>query len=254
MIGVRLHRALIAVAILVLSTAALFAQQSPTATIARTVLAVASLPSVVDAPLFFKLSKVELASDQTTTYFGPVGFLYILSGSLAVQTEAGQRLLKPDDALLTAAAKTFSMSVSGPGPVLFLHFALARAAEIDQAVERPPAVVTQLYRTPSSIPGLKPGRYEFTLTRVSYPHMPPNRPHYRSGAALYYILSGSGLFRADGKTETKEAGTPHFEPREWVHQWANESDAPLVLLQANISEEGAPAVIMTELPPSGPAR
>jgi hypothetical protein len=167
MSGVRLHRALIVVAVLVLSTAAPLAQQPPTA---PTVLAVTSLPSVADAPLFFKLSKVELASDQTTTYFGPVDFLYILSGSLAVQTEAGQRLLKPDDALLTTAARTFSLSVSGPDPVLFLHFVLARATEIDQAAERPPAVVTQLYRAPSSIPGLKPGRYEFTLTRVSYPH------------------------------------------------------------------------------------
>jgi quercetin dioxygenase-like cupin family protein len=254
MSGVRLNRALIAMAVLAFSSVALFAQQLFIAPIARTVLAVTSLSSVVDAPLSFKLSKVELASDQTTKYFGPVGFLYVLSGSLAVRTEAGQRLLKPDDAFLTAAARTYSLSVSGPEPALFLHFVLARSTEIDQAVEQPPAVVTQLYRTPSSIPDLRPGRYEFTLTRVSYPHMPPNRPHYRSGAALYYILSGSGLFIADGKTEAKEAGIPHFEPHGWVHRWANEGDAPLVLLQANISEEGAPAVIMTELPPSGPAR
>jgi hypothetical protein len=49
-------------------------------------------------------------------------------------------------------------------------------------------------------------------------------------------------------------GTPHFEPHGWVHQWANSGDAPLVLLQANISEEGVPAVIMRQPPPSGPGR
>jgi hypothetical protein len=34
-----------------------------------------------------------------------------------------------------------------------------------------------------------------------------------------------------------------------VHQWANDADAALVLLQANISEEGVPAVIFGQLPP-----
>jgi hypothetical protein len=59
---------------------------------------------------------------------------------------------------------------------------------------------------------------------------------------------------ADGKTETKGMGTPHFEPHGWVHQWANDGDAPLVLLQANISEEGVPAVVMVQPPSSGPTR
>ena len=59
---------------------------------------------------------------------------------------------------------------------------------------------------------------------------------------------------ADGKTETKEAGTAHFEPRGWLHQWANSADAPLVLLQANMSEEGVPAVVMVQPPSSGPTR
>ena len=36
---------------------------------------------------------------------------------------------------------------------------------------------------------------------------------------------------------------PHFEPYGWVHQWANPGDTPLVLLQANISQEGVPAVL-----------
>jgi hypothetical protein len=56
-------------------------------------------------------------------------------------------------------------------------------------------------------------------------------------------------FMADGKTEPP--GTAHFEGHGWLHQWANDSDAPLVLLQANIGEEGAPAVVMTQ--PTGSA-
>jgi quercetin dioxygenase-like cupin family protein len=76
--------------------------------------------------------------------------------------------------------------------------------------------------------------------------MAPNVPHYRSGAALYYVLEGSGTFIADGKTEARVAGMPHFESHGWVHQWGNPGDVPLVLLQANISEEGVPAVILVQ--------
>jgi quercetin dioxygenase-like cupin family protein len=219
--------------------------QAPT-NIVRTVLAVTSLPSVADAPLFFKLSRVELSPGQTTTYSGPVGFLYALSGALAVQTNVGRQSLQQDDAVLVAANNKYSLKSSATEPASFLHFMLGQSTDLDQATEHAPAVVREIYRSPQAIPDLKPGRYEFTLTRVSYPRMTPNVPHYRSGAALYYIRSGSGIFIADGKTEPKPPGTAHFERHGWLHQWANDSDAPLVLLQANISEEGAPAVVMTQ--------
>jgi quercetin dioxygenase-like cupin family protein len=148
--------------------------------------------------------------------------------------------------VLVAANNTYSLKSSATEPALFLRFVLGRSTEFDQAAEHTPAVITEIYRSPQAIPDLKPGRYEFTLTRISYPRMTPNVPHYRSGAALYYIRSGSGIFIADGKTETKQPGTAHFERHGWLHQWANDADEPLVLLQANISEEGAPAVVMTQ--------
>jgi quercetin dioxygenase-like cupin family protein len=245
----RLCSALIAALFIALSVQTSVGQAATN--IVRTVLAVTSLPSVGDAPLFFKLSKVELPPGQTTTYSGPVGFLYALSGALTVQTNAGQQSLQQDDAVLVAANNAYSIKSSATEPASFLHFVLGRSADLDQAAEHSPAVATELYRSPQAIPDLKPGRYEFTLTRVRYPRMTPNPPHYRSGAALYYVLSGSGRFIADGKTEPKPPGTAHFERHGWLHQWANDSDAPLVLLQANISEEGAPAVVMTQ--PTGSA-
>jgi quercetin dioxygenase-like cupin family protein len=253
----RLASVLIAAVFVTLSTHVqiALAQSAPAATPVRAVLALTSLPTVVDAPLFFKLSKVELPAGQTTKYFGPVGFIYVLSGSLTAQTAGGQRSLQRDDGVLVTAGMAHSLSAAASEPAVFLHYVLARSTELDQATEQPPAVVTEFYRTPGSIPHLKQGRYEFTLTRVSFPpRMAPNLSHYRSGAALYYILSGSGIFIADGKTEAKETGKPHFEPHGWVHQWGNSGDTPLVLLQANISEEGVPAVIMGQPPVSAPAR
>jgi hypothetical protein len=58
-IRLSLYSALMAALFITLSIQTSFAQ-APTTTIVRTVLAVTSLPSVVDAPLFFKLSRVEL--------------------------------------------------------------------------------------------------------------------------------------------------------------------------------------------------
>jgi quercetin dioxygenase-like cupin family protein len=226
-----------------------YAQQSPSATPVRAVLGVTNLPSVVGTPMFLKLSKVAVPAGQSTSYVGPVGFIYVLSGSLSAQLEGGRHSLGQGDALLVAAKAHYSFIAIGPEPAVFLHYVLARAAELPEAATSEPASMTELYRSPP-IPHLKPGPYEFTLTRVSFPpRMPINPPHYRSGAALYYVLAGSGTFVADGKTERKEIGTSHFEPYGWVHQWGNAGDTPLVLLQANISEEGVPAVIVGH-PPS----
>ena len=87
-----------------------------------------------------------------------------------------------------------------------------------------------------------------SLTRVTLPAgIPAGPPHFRSGAALNYVLTGTGLFTAEGKTEGRTAGMPDFEPNGLIYQWANPGDAPLVLLQANLSQEGMPVV----LPASG---
>jgi len=240
----RFHAMFAAAALAMLYVQAGVAQQIAPAAVVRTVLGVAALASVIDTPLFFRLSTVQLPAGQTTKYAGPVGFIYVLTGGLAVQSGVGQQSLQPDDAFLIGPSDTPSLTAGQSEAASFLHFVLARSNELQQAAEQPPASIAQLYQTPGPIPDLKPGHYEFTLTRVSYPRMEPNPPHYRSGAALYYVLSGIGTFFADGKQEIKKAGIAHFEPHGWVHQWANNAHEPLVLLQANISEEGAPAVIL----------
>jgi len=240
----RFHAMFAVAAFAMLYVQAGFAQQAAPAAVVRTVLGVATLASVIDTPLFFKLSTVQLPAGQTTEYAGPVGFIYVLTGRLVVQSGVGQQSLQPDDAFLIGPSDTHSLTAGQSAATSFLHFVLARSNEFHQAAKQPPASIAQIYQTPGPIPDLKPGHYEFTLTRVRFPRMEPNPPHYRSGAALYYVLSGTGTFLADGKQEIKKAGTAHFEPRGWVHQWGNNADEPLVLLQANISEEGAPVVIL----------
>ena len=94
------------------------------------------------------------------------------------------------------------------------------------------------------IPGLKPGGYDLNLTRVTFPPgMPSNPPHHRSGAALYYIVSGTGANTVDGMTKTRGPDSLIYEPFGLVHQWGNPGDDPLTFLAFNINPDGVAAVL-----------
>jgi quercetin dioxygenase-like cupin family protein len=223
---------------------------SPTPTPVRNILATAALPSVVDAPLHFKLLRLSLPAGQSTGFKGADGFLFQMSGALAVTGGGDSRTLRNGEAMFVGRGESATLKATG-GEAVFLHFLLVPAADLEKAAEGKPAVLNELYRTPAPIPSLKAGPHEFTLTRVTFPpRMPSNVAHYRSGGALYYVLSGTGTRNLEGRTETHPAGTTLFEPYGLVHQWGNPTDTPLVILQANISPEGVPAVILG-VPPAG---
>jgi quercetin dioxygenase-like cupin family protein len=230
---------------LVLSSLALpaLAQSQPPNTV-RTVLAAGRLGSVVDAPLHFRLFAVRLPTMARVSHSGPNSMLYVLAGTLAIDLDGTAQTISEGAGIFISQGRAAVLSATGAGPAHFLQFVLAPPAEAKKPSLGDSATVEDLYRTPEPLPGLKAGPYEFSLTRVTLPAgMPANPIHYRSGAALYYVLAGKGAFTADGKTEPKPAGSPHLEPSGWVHQWAVPGDTPLVLLQANISQEGVPAVL-----------
>jgi mannose-6-phosphate isomerase-like protein (cupin superfamily) len=79
--------------------------------------------------------------------------------------------------------------------------------------------------------------------------MPSNPPHHRSGAALYFIISGTGANTVDGKTEARGPGSLIYEPYGLVHQWGNPGTEPLIFLALNINPEGVAAVL-----PGAPAK
>ena len=125
-----------------------------------------------------------------------------------------------------------------------MHFMLAPAADLDRPEAAAPATTIEVFRTPKPIPGLKQGVHDLNLTLVTFPpHMPSNQPHHRSGAALYYILSGTGANTVEGKTAAKGVGSVIYEPSSLVHQWGNPGDEPLRFVAFNINPEGVPAVV-----------
>ena len=212
--------------------------------ITRIVIAAIKLPIVADVPLHFKAVSVTLQPDEKSDVSAANGILYQMSGSTEVLLGGETKMLNAGEGLFIAGGETAALTAGNGAPSTFLHFFLVPAVNLGRPVETAPAAVRELYRTANPIPDLKPGGYDLNLTRVTFPaQMPSNPPHHRSGAALYYIISGTGANTVDGKTEARGPGSLIYEPYALVHQWGNPSNDPLIFLAFNINREGVAAVL-----------
>nr|WP_283949504.1 cupin domain-containing protein [Limobrevibacterium gyesilva] len=228
------------------------AQNTPTpAAVTRTVIAAAKLPSVTDVPLYFRAVGVTLPPGEKSGALAANGVLYQISGSTEVSVDGQTKTLGAGEGLFVAGGKTAALKAGSGGPSTFLHFFLVPATDLERPAETAPAIARELYRTASPIPDLRPGGYDLNLTRITFPaQMPSNPPHHRSGAALYYIVSGTGANTVDGKApEAKGPGSLIYEPFGLVHQWGNPGAEPLTFLAFNINPEGVAAVL-----PGAPAK
>jgi quercetin dioxygenase-like cupin family protein len=227
------------------------AQTTPAApAITRTVVAATKLATVTDVPLHFKAVSVTLQPGEKSGVSAADGILYQISGSTEVALDGEAKILNAGEGLFIAGGKTAALTAGSAAPSTFLHFLLAPAADLDRSAETPPAAVRELFRTAAPILDLKPGGYELNLTRVTFPaQMPSNPPHHRSGAALYFIISGTGANTVDNRTEARAPGSLVYEPHGLVHQWGNPGNEPLTFLAFNINPEGVAAVL-----PGAPAK
>jgi quercetin dioxygenase-like cupin family protein len=227
------------------------AQTAPTpSAVTRTVVAAAKLPTVTDVPLYFRAVVVTLPPGQMSGATAMNSILYQVSGSTELAVGGEAKTLNAGEGVFIDTGNTVALKAGNAAPSTFLQFLLARAADLDQPPETPPAAVKELYRTAAPLPDLKPGSYDINLTRVTFPAgMPSNPPHHRSGAALYYIVSGTGANTVDSMMASKEPGSLIYEPFGLVHQWGNPGAEPLTFLAFNINPEGVAAVL-----PGAPAK
>jgi quercetin dioxygenase-like cupin family protein len=217
---------------------------------ARAVVASTKLPMVGDTPVHFKAVSVTIPSGASSSVSSANGIVYQLSGSTEVSIGGELKTLSPGQGLFIAGGNAATLKAGDGGPSTFLHFLLVPAADLDKPLEAPPAAVQELYRTAAALPALKPGPYDLSLTRITFPaEMPSNPPHHRSGAALYYIVSGTGANTVEGKVEARAPGSLIYEPFGLVHQWGNPGAVPLTFLAFNINPEGVAAVL-----PGAPAK
>lgn len=232
--------------------AAAAAQAPPTRPAAtRTVVAAAKLPTVTEKPLYFRAVSIGLPAGQEESIPPATGVLYLVSGAADVSVGGEAKALNPGEGVYIAAGTPASLRAKGGEPSAGLYFVLSPAADLDRPVAAGPAVVNELYRTAQPLPNLKPGAYDLNLTRVTFPAgMPSNAPHHRSGAALYFIVSGTGANTVDGKTEAKGPGSLIYEPSGLVHQWGNPGEVPMTFLTFNINQDGVPAVVADQAAPA----
>jgi len=207
--------------------------RAPPAT-ARTVVAATKLPTVSDVPLYFSVASVELAPGLTSSVSKANGILYQLSGSTEATIAGEVKMINPGEGLFMGAGKTAKLKAGSGVPSTFLHFFLVPAADVAAPAEAAPAVVKEAYRTPASIPDLRPGGYDLNLTRVTFPAGMPSNAH---------VLSGTGANTIDGKVISRTPGSFIYEPFDLVHQWGNPGGEPLTFITFNINPEGVPAVL-----------
>src|SRR6476660_3389962 len=218
--------------------------------ITRAVIAATKLPTVTDVPLHVKAVSITLQPDERSSVSAANGIFYKMSGSTEIALDGEAKMLNAGEGLFIAGGKTAALTAGSGGPSTFLHFFLAPAADLDRLAESAPAAVRELFRTAAPIPDLKPGGYDLNLTRVTFPaQIPSNPPHHRSGAALYFIVSGTGANTVDGKTQARGPSSLIYEPYGLVHQWGNPGNEPLTFVAFNINPEGVAAVL-----PGAPAR
>jgi quercetin dioxygenase-like cupin family protein len=209
-------------------------------------LATTTLPSVVDTPVSFRLLRVSVPAGQSTTYTAPPDMVYQLSGLLTVAAGNQTKALQAADGMYIGAGVTTTFQAMGAEPAVFLLFLLVPAGDLDQEVPVQPATASELFRSPSPLPGLNPGPYTFNLTSIVFPakfDVSMNPTHYRSGAALYYVASGTGEFDSGSCAERQPASSVQFEPYGLVHSWGNPEETLLNPIVANINPVGAMPVL-----------
>ena len=228
-------------ALLAAAAIALAQQEAPSLRI--TTLAQTTLPSVVATPLQFRLVQVTVPAGEVVVTEIAEGMLYQVSGTQTVTTADHRVDLAPGGGAYLADSPSATFAPSGDEDAVFLHFLLLPV----DAANRPHRVdggsVVELFRSSDALTDLASGAYAFDLTLLEFPaHLPINDAHYRTGGAVYYVLTGAGEFTVDGATERKPAGSVILEPYGLVHQWANAHDGVTTVVLANISPAGAPAV------------
>jgi len=128
----------------------------------------AKLPSLGNAPLYFKAVSVSIPPGQKISVSAPHSILYQLSGSTEIADGEAKKITSGAGALIAGGTST-SLTAGNGEPSTLLYFLLVPKDVLDESVAAAPATVKDLYRTPASLPGLKPGSYELNLTRVTFP-------------------------------------------------------------------------------------
>jgi quercetin dioxygenase-like cupin family protein len=177
------------------------------------------------------------------------GIYYQLSGSTEITTGISSKTIAAGEALFIPAGNQVGFKAVGDGPSRALQFLMVPDGLPGSPIATEPAHVAELFRSPAPVPDLKAGAYQMTLTRRTFPAgTPPSPPRRHSGAALVYVLSGTGTHTVDGKSSEEGPGSVIYEPSSLVYRWGNRSSEPWTYLAFSISPEGMPPTVAASTP------
>jgi quercetin dioxygenase-like cupin family protein len=224
----------------------------------RTVLALGRvLSSASDTPMSFKLLRVSIPAGASTIYRGADSLIYVMSGVVAVTIANDRRSVRSEEGAYIPPGIEVTVQAGADSGAELLQYQLLRSADMSKSAMNAPASVTELHQMNIPADSVKSGPHEFSLTRVTLPAGASRpRPHTRSGAALYYVLADGTItiwpsatvdaLSGESRTESHRVGDIQEEPYGFIHSWSPKADAPLTLLQANISQEGVPEIIFVK--------
>lgn len=223
----------------------------------REVLALGRVASMVDAPMHFKLSRVTIPAGATVVYRGEHSMVYVLSEMLTVTVGNDRRTLQQGYGTYLPPGMEVTVEAGSNAATEFLQYQLLRATALATPAMKSPASATELHRMKIPADTLKGGPYEFSMNRVTLPAGASRpRPHTRSGAALYYVLTEGFItmwpsatvdaLAGESRIEPRLAGAIQEEPYGFIHSWSPKGDTALVLLQANVSQEGVPEILFVK--------
>ena len=209
-----------------------------------------TLATVTDAPRYFELLRIALGPGAVADLAVGDDIVYLLSGRATIAIDGESADLGPGEGRFAARGRKLRLTGAGPGEAVVLEFLLLRRDELDRPATQPGVSATRIFRNRAPIPGLADGAYDIDLSHVVFPaHAASNPPHRRTGAALYYVLDGTGANTIGGKVLERRRGRIVYEPATLVHQWGNPGSRPLELLIFNINRSGTPAVVRADTAP-----
>jgi mannose-6-phosphate isomerase-like protein (cupin superfamily) len=205
----------------------------------RTIIATATVPDRNNVPLYFSILSGSGKLDGVAS--GDEVF-YQSTGTAEIKRRGRNTLLPIGSGMFLPSGTAFTVNARDAGPLsTYLQFVLSSAP---RSFDKLSGNTIEIYRSPSPISGLMQERDRLSLIRVMVPPQAPCDPlHRRAGAALHYVLSGTGAEFMENRAISRGLGSVSYEPNELLYQWSNPGSTPLIYLLLNVNPEGGPAVV-----------
>ena len=217
------------------------------------VISTARLPGGDNPQVYFVVRAGTLWSGAADLTADGDGFYYQCSGTAELKVGLSGKILHKGEGIFLPGETGFTLRAdAGERPLTYLLFLLSSTPQ-PAIADQQTGISIEVYRSPSTIPGLI---RETSLLSLAEVPVPPRSPydslHQRSGAALHYILSGFGSEFIEGRATEKHPGSISYEPRGLVYKWSNPGSTPLIYLVFNVNPQNLPPVVEVEDNPVDP--